>query len=37
MKGSINLQHVAELLRKQQKQHQRQKEKSIFPKFDKRS
>jgi hypothetical protein len=34
MTGSINLQHATKLLRMQQQQHQRQKEKSISPKYD---
>jgi hypothetical protein len=34
MKGNIDPQQVAELLRKQQQQNQKQKEKPISPKFD---
>jgi len=33
MKGSIDLQQVTNFLRKQQQQHQRQKEKSISPRY----
>jgi hypothetical protein len=36
MRGNINPQQVAKLLRKQQQQHQRQKEKSIYPKSNPR-
>jgi hypothetical protein len=36
MKGNINPQQAIKLLKKQQQQHQRQKEKSISPKFDPR-
>jgi len=36
MRGSIDSQPTTKLLRRQQQQHQRQKEKSIYPKFDPR-
>ncbi len=36
MRGNIDLQQATKLLRKQQQQNPRQKEKSISPKFDPR-
>jgi hypothetical protein len=36
MKGNIDPQQVTKLLKRQQQQHQRQKEKSISPKSDPR-